>query len=74
MSTPPDGRYIGLAKLGPKSQVVIPKEVRDIFGLGPGDRVLILADREQGIALVNPEDYRDLFDSMFPSPPKPTED
>lgn len=53
---------------------MIPKEVRDIFGLGPGDQLLILADRERGIALVDPEGYRDLIDAMLPAPFPPTKD
>ena len=29
-------RYIATVKLGPKSQIVFPKEVREIFNLAPG--------------------------------------
>lgn len=65
----PGDQYLGLAKLGPKSQVVIPKEVRDIFGIGPGDQLLLLADRDKGIALVDPSGYADLMDTLFPTPP-----
>ena len=61
------GRYIGMAKLGPKSQIVIPKEVREMFSLAPGDSILILADPDQGIALVDPDDYTDLIDAAFTS-------
>ncbi|MFA7189955.1 MAG: AbrB/MazE/SpoVT family DNA-binding domain-containing protein [Sphaerochaetaceae bacterium] len=46
-----DGRYIGTAKLGPKGQIVIPKEVRDSFALKAGDQLIILSDPEKGIAL-----------------------
>jgi AbrB family looped-hinge helix DNA binding protein len=38
--------------LGPKGQVVIPKAIRDRFGLRPGDRVVVTSD-ERG-ALVQP--------------------
>ena len=69
--TPPDlsaqdpERYIATVKLGPKSQIVIPKEVREIFNLAPGDNLLLLADRTQGIALVNPADYADVVAAAF---------
>ena len=46
-----DGRYIGTAKIGPKGQIVIPKEVRDSFSLKAGDQLIILSDPERGIAL-----------------------
>lgn len=38
-------------KVGPKGQIVIPAEVREMFGIAPGDQLLLLADTEQGIAL-----------------------
>ena len=58
-------RYIATVKLGPKSQIVIPKEVRDIFDLAPGDNLLLRADRTHGIALVNPADYADVVAAAF---------
>lgn len=63
MPTPsPEGRWISMVRLGPKSQIVIPKEVRDLFGLAPGDSLLLMADRERGIALVDPSAYGDVID------------
>lgn len=58
----PEGRWISMVRLGPKSQIVIPKEVRDLFGLAPGDSLLLMADRERGIALVDPSAYADVID------------
>lgn len=51
-----------MVRLGPKSQIVIPKEVRDLFGLAPGNSLLLMADRERGIALVDPAQYGDVID------------
>jgi len=65
--TPPEGRWVSTVRLGPKSQIVIPKEVRDIFGLEPGDSLLLFADRERGIALVNPAEYSDVMDRVLGS-------
>ena len=31
---------------------MIPKKARDVFGLKPGDQLLVLGDEKQGIALV----------------------
>lgn len=69
--------YMGAVKIGTKGQIVIPKEVRDIFGLKPGDSLLLLADRERGIGLQRYEMLRDIMDHAFSDygvklPPIPT--
>lgn len=43
--------FIATVKLGPKCQIVIPKEVRDMFDLGPGDNLVLMAHPKRGIAL-----------------------
>ena len=45
-------KYMGISKVGEKGQIVIPKEVRDIFGINPGDSLIVLADSKKGIAMV----------------------
>ena len=52
----PDGKFMAAVKVGPKGQIVSPAEVRELFGIAPGDTLLLLADREQGIAI--PEQSR----------------
>lgn len=43
--------YMSSVKIGPKGQIVIPKEVRDMFGVDAGDQLVLLADKKKGIAL-----------------------
>ncbi len=56
----PEGKYLATVKIGPKGQIVIPKEVREMFSLNAGDALLLMADRNQGIAL-QPFSYAESF-------------
>lgn len=60
-----DGRWISTVRLGPKSQIVIPKEAREMLGLGPGDTLVLMADRERGIALVDAAAYAEVADKVL---------
>ena len=48
-------KFVGIAKVGEKGQIVIPKEARDLFGIKPGDSVVVLCDKEKGMAIVKSE-------------------
>ena len=45
------GKYAWTATVGEKGQIVIPKQARDIFGIKPGDTLLLLGDESLGIAI-----------------------
>ena len=47
----PKGKYAWSVTVGAKGQIVIPKEARAIFGIAPGDTLLMLGDRTKGIAI-----------------------
>lgn len=49
--TTPEGKFMASVKVGPKGQIVIPKEARDMFGIKPGDTIVVLADKNRGIAI-----------------------
>lgn len=44
-------KYAWTVKIGEKGQFVIPKEAREIFDLHPGDTIIVLADKQKGIAI-----------------------
>ncbi len=62
-------RYMSTVKLGPKGQVVIPKEIRNMFDLKPGDSLIIMADAQRGIALQRQELLERVINSMFQETP-----
>jgi AbrB family looped-hinge helix DNA binding protein len=43
----------GVAKVNEKGQITLPVQIRERFGIAPGNMILVLADTEKGIALVN---------------------
>lgn len=55
-----EGKYAWTVKVGEKGQFVIPKEARELFGIQPGDTLIVLADAERGIAIPP----RSLFSQM----------
>lgn len=59
-------KYVGICKVGEKGQIVIPKEARDMFNIKPGDSIIVLCDKAQGIALVKADVIEDLSDKIFP--------
>ena len=55
-STGLKGKHMfGLVTVGDKGQIVIPVRARRIFGIHPGDQLMVLGDEDQGLALVNAE-------------------
>ena len=59
------GHFMTTVKLGPKGQIVIPKDVRDMFGLEPGSSLILMADPERGIALQKQEMLAEIAEAIF---------
>ena len=52
--------YMSSVRLGPKGQIVIPKEARSQFGIQPGDTLLVLGDDRHGILITRPDVINDV--------------
>lgn len=65
ISTNSDGKYICSVKVGPKGQIVIPKEIRESFGIAPGQTLILLSDPEKGIAIERYETFSKIADAIF---------
>ncbi len=60
LTPPPEGKFLwGTVKVGNRGQLVIPKEARDKFELKEGDRLVVLGDENEGIALVKAEVFEE---------------
>ena len=58
-------RVFGTAKVGDRGQIVIPKEARELFGIQPGDTLLILGQAETGLIVSRPEVLSNLANQIL---------
>ena len=61
MNEAQDERFIVSVKVGPKGQITIPKEAREMFQIKEGDTMMVMGDKERGLALLK----ADLFYSLM---------
>ena len=55
----------GTAKVGERGQIVIPKEARKVFGIEPGDTLLILGDEKNGILVSKPDVIENIAEELL---------
>ncbi len=58
-------KYIGVAKVGERRQLVIPKEAREMFNINPGDNVIVLCDKDKGIAILKSDFMEESIDKIM---------
>ena len=58
-------RVFGTAKVGDRGQIVIPKEARELFGIKPGDTLLILGEEDTGLIVSRPDVLSDIANQLF---------
>lgn len=61
----PKDKYAWTVKVGEKGQFVIPKEAREIFGIEPGDSIIVLGDLKQGLAIPPKSALREITEQIF---------
>lgn len=62
---PKNEAFMSTVKVGPKGQIVIPKEIRDMFAISPGDSLIIMATADRGIALQRQEVMEQIANAIF---------
>lgn len=58
-------KYVGIAKVGEKGQIVIPAEARKMFDINSGDSIIVLCDKDKGIALIKADVIEDMSNKFF---------
>ena len=61
----PQDQFLSTVRVGDKGQIVIPKEVRELFEIEPGDNLLLMADKKKGIAIVAFDGMIDFMDESI---------
>ena len=57
-----NNRFIVSVKVGPKGQITIPKEAREMFNIKEGDTIMVLGDLKRGIALLKADMFYQLVE------------
>ena len=65
LGVPPRGKHLfGLVTVGDKGQIVIPAKARKIFGISPGDQLVILGDEGQGLAVLKTDSFLEIANAI----------
>ncbi len=59
------GKYAYSVTVGEKGQIVIPKQLREVFGIEPGDTLILLADKKRGIAIPPKDAFSAIRKTIF---------
>ena len=57
-----EDRFLVSVKVGPKGQITIPKEARDMFDIKEGETLMVMGDISKGIALLKADAFYKLMD------------
>ena len=64
----PAGKYAWTVTVGEEGQIVIPKQARELFGIRPGDNLILLADEKRGLAIPPKAAFDQLAAAVFDQP------
>ena len=59
------GKYAWTVTVGEKGQIVIPKQAREVFGIKPGDTLVMLGDNKRGLAIPPKEMFSQFAHAVF---------
>lgn len=55
-------RFIVSVKVGPKGQITLPKEAREMFNIKVGDTIMVLGDKSRGLALMKADIFYEFME------------
>ena len=60
-------RFIVSVKVGPKGQITIPVQARQMFSIKEGDTLMVMGDKDRGIALLKDDLFYKLMGGVIPN-------
>ncbi len=55
-------RFIVSVKVGHKGQITLPKEAREMFDIKVGDTIMVLGDKDRGLALMKADIFYEFME------------
>ena len=65
METNNEERFIVSVKVGPKGQITIPKEARKMFDIKEGDTLMVMGDKNRGLAIVKDSAFYEIMGGVM---------
>ena len=56
-----EDRFIVSVKVGHKGQITIPKEARKMFDIKEGDTLMVMGDKERGLAIMKADFFYEMM-------------
>jgi len=60
-----NNRFIVSVKVGPKGQITIPVEARKMFDIKEGETLMVMGDKEKGIAILKSDLFYKIMDGKL---------
>ena len=60
-----EDRFIVSVRVGPKGQITVPKEARAMFDIKEGDTLMVMGDKQRGLALIKDDEFYKLMGDSY---------
>ena len=57
-------KFIVSVRVGPKGQITVPVQAREMFDIKEGDTLMVLGDKNKGIALIKDTEFYKMMDGF----------
>ena len=58
-------KFIVSVKVGPKGQITIPKEAREMFDIKEGETLMVLGDKQKGIVIIKADAFYSVAEGII---------